>query len=68
MRDRHRWTKTFELRAALGLARLYTQGRSKEVIEVLAPAIAAFDRGQDLPEIEAGESLLMATDGRMAAQ
>jgi tetratricopeptide (TPR) repeat protein len=62
-------TKTFELRAALGLARLYVaKGRSKEVIEVLAPAIAAFDKGQDLPEIEAGESLLMAADGRMAAQ
>jgi class 3 adenylate cyclase/tetratricopeptide (TPR) repeat protein len=62
-------TKTFELRAALGLARLYVaKGRSKEVIEVLAPAIAAFDKGQDLPEIEAGESLLMAADGRMVPQ
>jgi class 3 adenylate cyclase len=56
---RSQQTKTFELRGALGLARLYsTNGRAEAVSEVLAPALVGFDRGQDLPEIEEAEKLL----------
>jgi predicted ATPase len=49
-------TKTFELRGALGLARLYNaNGRASDASEVLAPVLADFDRAQDLSEIaEAG--------------
>jgi predicted ATPase len=56
---RHQHTKTFELRGALGLARLYsTNGRAGAVPEVLAPALAGFDTAQDLPEIEEAGRLL----------
>ena len=56
---RHQHTKTFELRGALGLARLYsTNGRAGAVPEVLAPALASFDTAQDLPEIEEAGRLL----------
>ena len=52
-------TKTFELRGALGLARLYiTSGRAEAVSKVLAPVLVDFDRGQDLPEIEEAGRLL----------
>jgi predicted ATPase len=63
---RSQHTKTFELRAALGLAQLSAaQGRATTAVEVLAPALAAFDKGQDLPEIEAGKRLLtINSDGR----
>jgi predicted ATPase len=54
-------TKTFELRAALGLARLYcTNGRAEAASEVLAPVLANFATGQDLPEITEAEALLRA--------
>jgi hypothetical protein len=56
---RSQQTKTFELRGALGLARLYiTDGRAAAVSEVLAPVLVNFDTGQDLPEIEQAEKLL----------
>ena len=56
---RSQQTKTFELRGALGLARLYiTNGRAAAVSEVLAPVLVDFDTGQDLPEIEEAEKLL----------
>ena len=52
-------TKTFELRGALGLARLYTKDdRVAAVSEVLAPVLVDFDRGQDLPEIKEAVKLL----------
>jgi predicted ATPase len=52
-------TKTFELRSALGLARLRIKdGRAAAVSEVLAPVLVDFDTGQDLPEIEEAEKLL----------
>jgi predicted ATPase len=58
--SRSQRTKTFELRSALGLARLYsTNGRAEAVPEVLAPVLVDFDSGQDLPEIEEAEKLLM---------
>ena len=56
---RSQQTKTFELRGALGLARLYiTSGRAEAVSKVLAPVLVDFDRGQDLPEIEEAGRLL----------
>jgi class 3 adenylate cyclase/tetratricopeptide (TPR) repeat protein len=56
---RSQQTKTFELRSALGLARLYmTSGRAEAVSRVLAPVLVDFDAGQDLPEIEEAERLL----------
>jgi predicted ATPase len=55
-------TKTFELRGALGLARLYiSDDRVAAVSEVLAPALVDFAAGQDLPEIEEAEKLLRHT-------
>ena len=51
-------TKTFELRSALGLARLYSTSGRAGVSEVLAPVLAGFDTGQDLPEIQEAEKLL----------
>ncbi|MFL6790885.1 MAG: adenylate/guanylate cyclase domain-containing protein, partial [Bradyrhizobium sp.] len=56
---RSQQTKTFELRAALGLARLCVRdGRAGAVSELLAPVFLDFDTGQDLPEIEQAEKLL----------
>ena len=56
---RNQQTKTFELRGALGLARLcVTNGRAGAVSRVLAPILADFDGEQDLPEIEEAETLL----------
>jgi len=56
---RSQQTKTFELRSAIGLARLRsTNGRAGSVSEVLAPVLVDFDTGQDLPEIQEAEELL----------
>jgi class 3 adenylate cyclase/tetratricopeptide (TPR) repeat protein len=56
---RNQQTKTLELRSAVGLAHLYNaNGRAGSVFEVLAPILADFDRGQDLPEIKRAENLL----------
>ena len=52
-------TKTFELRSAIGLARLYrADGRAEAIPEVLAPVLVDFDTERDLPEIEEAEALL----------
>jgi len=56
---RSQQTKTFELRGALGLARLWiTSGRAAAVSPMLAPVLADFDRGEKLPEIQVAEALL----------
>lgn len=57
---RHQQTRTFELRSALGLARLHnTNVRPEAVSAVLAPVLAEFGAGrQDLPEIQEAEGLL----------
>ena len=55
---RSQQTKTFELRSALGLARLYSTSGRAGVSEVLAPVLVDFDTGQDLPEIQEAEKLL----------
>jgi hypothetical protein len=60
---RRQQTKTFELRGALGLARLYrTIGCARLVPDVLAPALVDFDTAQDLPEIEEAGKLLNHPD------
>jgi tetratricopeptide (TPR) repeat protein len=52
-------TKTFELRGALGLARLYIRDdRVAAVPEVLAPVLVDFETGRGLPEIEEAQKLL----------
>jgi predicted ATPase len=56
---RSQQTKTFELRGALGLARLYiADARAAKVPELLAPVLVDFDKGQNLPEIEEAKKLL----------
>ena len=56
---RSQQTKTFELRGALGLARLYIRDdRAAAVSEVLAPVFVDFAAGQDLLEIEEAQKLL----------
>jgi predicted ATPase len=54
-----RTPKTFELRSAVGLARLYcANGRAEAIPELLAPVLVDFDTERDLPEIEEAETLL----------
>lgn len=56
---RHQQTKTFELRSALGLARLYKiQNRTDAAFELLVPALAEFDAERNLPEVEQAKELL----------
>jgi class 3 adenylate cyclase/tetratricopeptide (TPR) repeat protein len=60
---RSQQTKTFELRSALGLARLYrTIGRAGVVSDLLAPALADFETAANLPEIEEARRLLSHQD------
>jgi len=52
-------TRTFELRAALSLAKLYkTTGRDQLAGELLAPAVAGFNAGPEVPEVEEAQRLL----------
>jgi predicted ATPase len=52
-------TKTFELRSAIGLARLYrANGRAEAIPEVLAPVLVDFDTERDLSETEEAKTLL----------
>jgi predicted ATPase len=56
---RHQQAKTFELRSALGLARLHkANGRAGAVFTLLAPVLAEFDAERNLPEVEEAEKLL----------
>ncbi|MBR0724854.1 adenylate/guanylate cyclase domain-containing protein [Bradyrhizobium manausense] len=56
---RRQQTKTFELRSALGLARLHkTNGRAGAVSEVLAPVLAEFEAERNLPELVEAKELL----------
>ena len=59
-------TRTFELRAALSLAKLYkTTGRDQLAGELLAPALAGFNAGPEVPEVEEAQRLLtMQADRR----
>jgi len=54
-------TRSFELRAALSLAKLYTAtGRPAGAHAVLAPALEGFSLTTHMPEIAEAQSLLMA--------
>jgi predicted ATPase len=54
-------TKSFELRATLALAKLYhATGRDKMVPELLAPALAYFNKEVELPELDEAHRLLDA--------
>jgi class 3 adenylate cyclase/predicted ATPase len=51
-------TRTFELRAALSLAKLYqTTGRDKAASQLLAPALVGFNVGPEVPEVEQAQRL-----------
>jgi class 3 adenylate cyclase/tetratricopeptide (TPR) repeat protein len=61
--SRDQQTKTFELRAALALAKMYrTTDRHDAVREFLVPALAGFDACGDVPEVEEAEWLLTLND------
>ncbi|MVT72072.1 AAA family ATPase [Bradyrhizobium cajani] len=56
---RHQQTKTFELRSALGLARLRKKnGRAGAVSDLLAPLLTEFGAERNLPEFEEAKELL----------
>src|SRR5262244_3190483 len=56
---RSQQTRTFELRAALSLAKLYkTTGRDQLAGELLAPALVGFNAGPEVPEVEEAHRLL----------
>ncbi|TMJ80897.1 MAG: hypothetical protein E6G76_26080 [Alphaproteobacteria bacterium] len=60
-------TRTFELRAALSLAKLYnTTGRNQAASELLVPALLGFNPGPACPEVEQAQRLL-TPDGPLAA-
>jgi predicted ATPase len=63
---RDQQTRTFELRGALELARLYkANGRADAISEVLAPALAEFEGERNLPEwVEAKELLEQRPEAR----
>ena len=52
-------TRTFELRAALSLAKLYqATGRDGAARELLAPVLVGFNAGPEVPEVEEAQRLL----------
>ena len=56
---RRQGARTFELSAALAVARLYgATGRGSNIGEVLAPALEGFADGRDLPEVAEANRLL----------
>jgi predicted ATPase len=56
---RSQQTRTFELRAVLALAKLYqATARGEAACELLAPAVAGFTEGPELPEVEQANRLL----------
>jgi len=57
-------TRTFELRAALSLARLnHKTGQRQRSVDLLAPALVGFKAGPELPEIEEAQRLLAGASG-----
>jgi class 3 adenylate cyclase/predicted ATPase len=56
---RSQQTRTFELRAALSLAKFYqTTGRDQAANELLVRALVGFDAGPEIPEVEEAQRLL----------
>ena len=65
---RSQQTRTFELRAALSLAKLYkTTGRDQVAREVLVPALAGFNAGPEVPEVEEAQRLLTMHEAAVRA-
>ncbi len=57
---RHQEAKLFELRASVGLARLWVrQGKLAEARDLLAPAFAWFTEGFDMPDLQKARELLV---------
>jgi predicted ATPase len=57
--SRSQQTRTFELRAALSLAKLYqATDRDQVASELLVPALDGFSAGAELPEVEEAQRLL----------
>jgi hypothetical protein len=57
--SREQGARSFELRAALPLAKLYrSTGRAADAHAVLAPALAGFSPTPDFPEIAEAQTLL----------
>jgi class 3 adenylate cyclase/tetratricopeptide (TPR) repeat protein len=57
--SRQQQAKSFELRAAMSLARLWSgQGKSEEAHDLLAPVFAWFTEGFDTPDLRDAKSLL----------
>jgi predicted ATPase len=60
---RHQKTRSFELRAALALAKLYwSAGRPADAHAVLAPAFEGFARTSEMPEIAEAQEMLAAIE------
>jgi predicted ATPase len=60
---RRQATRSFELRAALALAKLYqSTGRLAEVHALLAPALEGFSPTLEMPEIAEAQALLATLD------
>ena len=56
-------TRSFELRAALSLAKLYqSTGRPADAHAVLAPALEGFSPTPEMPEIAEAQALLVAIE------
>jgi predicted ATPase len=56
---RSQQTRTFELRAALSLAKFYrTTGRDQAASDLLGPALVGFEVGPEVPEVEEAQRLL----------
>jgi len=62
---RNQNTRTFELRAALSLAKLcQTTGRDQVASELLVPTLVGFNSGPEIPELEEAQQLLTDVSGR----
>jgi predicted ATPase len=62
---RHQKARSFELRAALALAKLYqSSGRPVDADAVLAPALEGFAPTPEMPEIAEAQALLAAVNER----
>ena len=66
---RQQKAKSFELRAALSLAKLYqSTGRPADAHAVLAPALEGFSPTPEFPEIEEAQTLLPHINTRRPGQ
>jgi predicted ATPase len=56
---RHQQAKSWELRAAMSLSRLWQQhGKREEAYELLAPIYGWFTEGFDTPDLQEAKALL----------